>query len=83
MTNINGVINEVRKTFTGDGTTGVVEFGRTVSIDRPGVHGNRLSATMVRVDLADGRKAYGRYLNPKDVRLTLKAGFERARKVRK
>lgn len=68
MTEITGTINEIRKTFTGDGISGKVEFG---SIDR------RIGYQFVRVKLDDGRQAWGKYRNAGDVRLRLKAIYNK------
>jgi len=70
MTTITGTINEARRTFSGEGRTGEVSFGR--SMPGWGQH--------VRVALSDGTEAYGNYRNAGDVRLTLKAQYNRAGK---
>lgn len=73
---ITGQINEVRRTFEGGGLTGKVEFGRR----SPGFNGS--SNTTFRVLFPDGRKGWGRYADPKNVSVKLRANASKARKMR-
>lgn len=63
-----GEINEIRRTFTGGGLTGEVEFGHT------DVNGKM---TTFRVRLSNGREGWGRYSGPKTVRVRLKVERDR------
>ncbi len=70
MGELTGKINETRRTFQATtGETGTVEFGR--ADDR---------GQFVRVDLNNGRQAWGKYRNAGNVRLFLKAIYTRAGK---
>lgn len=63
-----GEINEVRRTFTGGGLTGKVEFGHIAGNDK---------MTPFRVRLSNGREGWGRYSDPKTVRVRLKVERDR------
>ncbi len=70
MGEITGKINEIRRTFKAEtGETGTVDFGRA---DNRGQY--------VSVTLDNGRQAWGKYRNAGNVRLTLKAIYNRAGK---
>jgi len=72
---ISGSINEVRRVFTAaTGEIGKVDFGRSYH-SRQGF----TTITCVKIDMQDGRKAWGKYGDPKTVTLTLRAGYERKR----
>lgn len=83
MVEINGTINETRRTFAGDGgETGRVDFGRPYKWG--GGKGRELTTTMpIRVSLTDGREGYGKYQGNKSVRLTLKNNGKPLRGSRK
>lgn len=66
---IRGTINEARRRFTAeDGTTGTVEFGRS-----------NTSGTNARVTLPNGKQAFTKYSNPRDVLLRFYKGKRRDR----
>lgn len=66
---LTGEINEVRRRFKSGDLIGDVQFGHQARAGN--VHGQ--VSTPFRVTLADGREGWGRYTNPKNVRVMLKA----------
>lgn len=66
---LHGEINEVRRRFTSGDITGEVEFGHQAQGGQ--VHGRK--STPFRVTLSDGRLGWGRYIDPKRVRVILRA----------
>lgn len=74
---ITGSINEIRKRFTGDEVGGSVRFGRTNQAPNGGG-----AITTVRVTLDDGREAWGRYSDPKNVKLRIRVRQTKARPQR-
>lgn len=71
LVGLTGRINEVRKTFESGDITGEVSFGQTHR------SGNGATFTTFRVKLSNGREGHGKYSNPKNVRVTLKAQRKR------